>query len=84
MTIIVLIALFMFLGKSYVGSWVFYIAIAAVILLSVSRIRRKLIGPAEREKLRQRRIPIEAGIAQLQAERTRLNELKTGPRSEEP
>jgi hypothetical protein len=82
-TIIVLIGIFMFLGKSYVGSWMFYIAIAAVILLSVSRIRRNLIGHAEREKLRQRRIPIEAGIAQLHAERIRLNGLKGDAHAED-
>jgi hypothetical protein len=83
-TIIVLIALFMFLGKSYVGSWIFYTAIAAVIILAFARIRKKLIGSAERERLRQRRIPIEAGIAQLQAEKARLNNLKTGLPPEKP
>jgi hypothetical protein len=84
MTIIVLTALFMFLGKSYVGSWVFYATVAAVVLLGAARIRRKLIGPLEREKLRQGRIPIEGRLAQLQSERTRLQELKAGSRSEEP
>jgi hypothetical protein len=76
LTIIVLTALFMFLGKGYVGSWVFYATIAAVILIGLARIRRTLTGPLEREKLRKDRIPIEGGLAQLHAERTRLQELK--------
>jgi len=83
MAVIVLIALFMFLGRSYIGGWLFYAAIVGAILLGVARIRRKLVGAAERENLRQRRIPIEAGLADLQAERTRLTDLKGTPVPEE-
>lgn len=72
MMIILLIALFMFLGKAYVGSWAFYAAIAVVVLLGLARIWRKLIGPAQREKLHRDRILIEDRLAQLQTERRRL------------
>lgn len=72
MMIILLIALFMFLGKEYVGSWAFYTAIAGVLLLGVARIRRKVIGPARREKLQCDRILIEDRLAELQTERRRL------------
>ena len=76
MTIIVVSAVFMLLGKSYLGSWMFYVSIAAVILLGVARIRRKLVGPLQREKLRQDRLLLEDGLAQLQAERDRIQKLK--------
>lgn len=72
MMIILLIALFMFLGNAYIGSWAFYAAIAGVVMLGLARIRRKLIGSAQREKLRRDRILIEDRLAQLQTERRRL------------
>jgi hypothetical protein len=83
MTIIVVSALFMLLGKSYFGSWMFYASIAAVILLGLTRIRRKLVGPLQREKLRQDRLLIEDSLAQLEAERDRIQKLKAFLGSEE-
>jgi hypothetical protein len=76
MTIIVVSVLFMLLGKSYFGSWIFYVSIAAVILLGLARIRHKLVGPLQREKLRQERLVMEEGLAQLEAERDRMRKLK--------
>jgi hypothetical protein len=83
MTIIVVSALFMLLGKSYFGSWMFYASIAAVILLGFARIRRKLVGTLQREKLRQDRLLIEDSLAQLEAERDRILKLKAFLDSEE-
>ena len=76
MTVIVVSALFMLLGKSYFGSWMFYASIAAVMLIGFARIRRKLVGASQREKIRQDRLRTEAGLAQLQAERDRIQKLK--------
>jgi len=76
MTVIVVSALFMLLGKSYFGSWMFYASIVAVMLIGFARIRRKLVGASQREKIRQDRIRTEAGLAQLQAERDRIQKLK--------
>ena len=83
LTIIVLIALFMLLGKGYFGGWVFYASIAAVILLGLARIRRKLVGPLERERLKQDRLLIEEGLVELEDERNRIQRLKTDLGSED-
>ncbi len=84
MMVIVVIALFMLVGQGYVGSWLFYASVAAVILLSLARIRRKLVSPAQLEELRQDRMQIEEGLAQLQAERDRIQKLKATLSPEEP
>ena|SRR2546426_1153234 len=83
LTIVVVSAIFMLLGKSYLGSWMFYVSIAAVILLGVARIRRKLVGPLQREKLRRDRLLLEDGLARLHAERERIQKLKAFLGSEE-
>jgi Flp pilus assembly protein TadB len=84
MMIIFVIALFMLVGKGYVGSWLFYASVAVVILLSLARIRRKLVSSAQLEKLRQDRVQIEEGLAQLQAERDRIQDLGANLSPREP
>jgi len=75
MIIIGVIALFMLVGKGYVGGWLFYASVAVVTLLSLARIRRKLVSAAQLQELRQDRMQIEDGLAQLQAERDRIQKL---------
>ena len=84
MIVIVVIALFMLLGKGYFGSGLFFLSVAVVILLSLARIRRKLVSPAQLEELRHDRLQIEDGLAELQAERDRIQKLKAGLSAEEP
>jgi hypothetical protein len=84
MMVIVVIVLFMLLGKGYFGSGLFFLSVALVILLSLARIRRKLVSPAQLEELRQDRMQIEDGLAQLQAERDRIQKLRATLRPEEP
>lgn len=76
MMIIVVSALFMLLGKGYFGTWMFYASIAAVILLSLPRIRRKFTNPVQREKLRKDRLQAEDDLAKLEIERNRIEEPK--------
>lgn len=82
--VIIVIALFMLTGKDYVGSWIFYASVAVVILLSLARIRRKLVGSAQLDELRQERLQIEEDLAQLQAERDRIQKLKASLGPDEP
>lgn len=77
MLVIIVIAAFMPLGRKYFGNWLFYMAIALVILLGLQRIRRKQTSPAQIEQLRAERLNIEAGLAQLEAERDHVRNLKT-------
>jgi hypothetical protein len=75
-TVIVVIALFMLVGKGYVGGWLFYASVAAVLLLSLVRIRRKLLGSAQLRELRRDRSRIEDCVTQLQLERDRIQRLR--------
>jgi hypothetical protein len=77
LTIIVVMSVFMLLGKRFVGHWLFYLSLAAVILLGVARIRRKLANREQTQQLRQDRLELESGLAQLEAERSRVAELLT-------
>jgi uncharacterized Zn finger protein (UPF0148 family) len=76
MLVIIVITAFMPLGRKYFGNWLFYLAIALVILLGLQRIRRKQASPAQIEQLRAERLNIEAGLAQLEAERDHVRDLK--------
>lgn len=84
MMVIVVIVLFMLLGKGYFGSWLFFASVAAVILFNLARIRRKLSSSPQLEALRRDRMEIEDGLAQLQAERDRIQKLKSSLSPEEP
>lgn len=84
LVVVFVIALFMLLGKGYIGGWLFFAALAAVILLSLARMRRKLIGSAQLDELRQHRIQLEDGLVQLQAERDRIQGLRASLTLEEP
>ena len=74
--VMVVIVLFMLLGKGYFGSWMFFSAVAVVILLGLARMRRKLAGPAQLEGLREDRRAVEKGLDELHAERDRVLRLK--------
>jgi uncharacterized Zn finger protein (UPF0148 family) len=76
MLVIIVITAFMPLGRKYFGNWLFYLAIALVILLGLQRIRRKQTSPAQIEQFRAERLNIEAGLAQLEAERDHVRDLK--------
>lgn len=84
MMVIVVISLFMLVGRGYVGSWLFYGSVAVVILLSLARIRRKLVSPAQLEDLRRDRTEIEEDLARLQAERDRIQKLRANLSLGEP
>ena len=76
MLVIIVIAAFMPFGRKYFGNWLFYLAIALVILLGLQRIRRKQTSPAQIEEFRAERLNIEAGLAQLETEREYVRSLK--------
>jgi predicted membrane metal-binding protein len=81
--IVAVIALFMLLAKAFVGSWIFYLVLAAILGLSLARIRRKLKASSQVKELRNSRMEIEAGLTQLEAERNRLERLMTTLSAEE-
>lgn len=76
MLVIIVIAAFMPLGRKYFGNWLFYLAIALIVMLGLQRIRRKQTSPAQIEQFRAERLNVEAGLAQLEAEREHILNLK--------
>jgi DNA repair exonuclease SbcCD ATPase subunit len=74
--VITIIVLFMPLGRKYFGNWLFYLALAAVVIVGIRRIRRRLQSPAQLEQLSDERLQLETGLAELEAERSRVIKLK--------
>jgi hypothetical protein len=75
MAVLAVSVLFMLLGRPYFGGWQFSLAMAAVILLGLLRIRKKVRARAQLEGLAVKREEMEAALAQLQGERARLSAL---------
>jgi len=75
MTVILVIAVFMLVGRGYVGSWLFYVSVAGVIIVGIVRIRRKLISADQVDEFRRNRTEIENDLTRLQSERDRLQGL---------
>ena len=63
---------FMLVGRSLVGGWVFYLALALVIILGVARVGRKLKSQVPASELRADRLRLEEALAGLEFERARL------------
>jgi len=76
-TIIVVCAVFMLLGKGYFGGWLFFISIAVIVLVAVTRFKRKMISPSRGKEIRNARTVLEDDLAKLESERIRVKELKT-------
>ena len=74
--ILLILAFFTTVGKNYFGGWLFYLSLATVILLSARRMKRKLPNPEQLEYFRKERATLEEALAQLAAQRTRLQNLK--------
>jgi hypothetical protein len=75
MLVIVVMAVFMLVGRGYVGTWLFYISVAVVILLGLARIRRKLVSSEQLAEFREERLRFEDDLARLQSERDRIQGL---------
>jgi hypothetical protein len=76
MAVILVIVLFMLLGRGYFGSWLFFIAVAVVVLLSLYRIRQRIAGASQIETLKGDRLNAEQMLTQLRAEFDRYEQLK--------
>ncbi len=74
--ILLVIAGFVTLGKNYFGGWLFWLVVAAVLLTSLMRVRRKLTSRDKLEYYQSERARMETVLEQLQSERTRLENLQ--------
>ena len=73
----VVLAASMLLGRSYFGSWIFYVCLAVVISLGVARLRRKLRARVPSDEIRQERVQLEKTLSEMLGERSRVQELRT-------
>jgi hypothetical protein len=71
--VVLVLAAFATVGRSYFSGWVFYLVLAAVLLLTVNRMRSKLVSGAELRTIHNKRVEAEDVLAQAQAERDRLS-----------
>jgi hypothetical protein len=73
--IVLAMAFFATVGRSFFGGWLFYLAVAAILILSIKGLSKKLMGPAERRALGLRRSRLETILEELHADRDRLTTL---------
>jgi hypothetical protein len=74
--VIIVIAVFMALGREYFGHWLFYLALAAVVFLGIARIRRRLESSDQVDRFRDERLKLEQALEELERERARVLDLK--------
>jgi hypothetical protein len=66
----------MALGREYFGHWLFYLALAAVVILGAARIRRRLESTDQVDRFRDERLKLEQALEELERERERVLDLK--------
>lgn len=76
MAVIIVIALFMPLGREYFGGWIFYLTIAAVLALSAWRMRRRFVSREQVERFREERERLQSALAEMETERDRLQQIR--------
>lgn len=73
---IIVITIFMPLGREYFGGWLFYIALALALVFGFMRVRRRFADPQQLEEMRQDRARLESALEELVSSRASLIELK--------
>ena len=71
-SVLAIIVVFMLVGRSLVGGWVFYVALALVTLFGVARVRAKLKHQTPASELRAQRAQLEETLTGTERERSRL------------
>lgn len=72
---IIVIAVFMLLGRGYFGSGIFYLCLGLILLIGVLRMRNSLKNRAAPAALRRERADLEQNLKQLRRERQRIENL---------
>src|SRR5262249_15072108 len=75
--IIIVLAVFATVARSYFGGWLFYLVLALAVLAGLYRIAPRIIGRAELPRLARKRSEIEATLERLRAERKRVESLES-------
>jgi hypothetical protein len=75
--VLMVLILFMLIGKKYMDTWLFYFALAVVVALGVARIRARMPEKSDLDALREKRQQVEEIAATLARDRARLESLKS-------
>ncbi|HEY7545727.1 MAG TPA: hypothetical protein VID27_12625 [Blastocatellia bacterium] len=76
MAVIVVVTLFMPLGREYFGGWLFYLTIALVLALSAWRMRRRFVSREQVNRFKEERKRLESALTEMESERDRLHRLR--------
>lgn len=82
--VLLVLAFFMTIARTYFGEWPFYLSLLIVILFGAKRMHRKLTSRVEVENLLQERQQREIALADLEDERDRLQKLRQKITSQGP
>jgi hypothetical protein len=82
--VLIVIALFVILGRGYIGGRLFFASVAAVILLGLARMRRKLVTATQTQEATRDRVQTEEALHRLRAERDRIQNLKAILSAQDP
>lgn len=74
--LLLVLAFFATVGRSLFGTWLFYLSLATVVLLSAARLRKKITRREQIDYFREERDKLEEAIKELEAERGRVLRLK--------
>jgi hypothetical protein len=69
--VVVVLGLFSTVGRPLFGGWLFYLCLAAVLLVAMKGFGKKLMSPLERKSLAARRTRLRSLLEELQEERAR-------------
>jgi len=75
--IIIVLAAFATVARSYFGGWLFYLVLALAVLAGLYRVAPRIIGRVELPRLARKRAEIEATLERLRAERTKVESLES-------
>jgi hypothetical protein len=71
--VIVVLAVFVTVARSYFGGWLFFLVLGVIVALALSRMRARLTSSGQLRALRERRTELESGLAMMEAERERVS-----------
>jgi tetrahydromethanopterin S-methyltransferase subunit F len=70
--VIVVLAVFVTVARSYFGGWLFFLVLGLIVAFALRRMRGRLTTPGQLRALRKRRTELESGLAMMEAESVRV------------
>lgn len=77
--VVAVFALFATVARSLFGSWLFYLVLAAVVLVGLWRMRKKVTSSEKLNEIRNERVQLELKLVQLEEERAAVLKRREGP-----